>query len=63
MVVEAKKRTVDDVKQEYSSLCAKAGHLQYQIHVHTKGLELVNTELRELNFEAAKIVAETPKAE
>lgn len=54
-------RTVDDVRKDYSSLCARAGHLQYQIDTIGKDLTLVNDQLRELNFEAAKIAADAPK--
>lgn len=53
--VKKQERTLEQVTQEYSQLCSKAGHAQYQIHVHTKDLELINKELRDLNFEAAAI--------
>jgi len=56
-----KERTVEVVHQEYSQLCARAGHLQYQVAVLSKDLEVVNEQLRELNFEAAKLSA--PKSE
>lgn len=56
-------RTIEDVKTEYAQLCQKAGHLQYQVSVFAKDLELVNGTLRELNLEAAKIQRETDEKE
>lgn len=50
-------RTRQDIQNEYTQLCAKAGNLQYQIYAHTKDLEVINTQQRELNFEAAKLAA------
>lgn len=55
---EKKARSVEEIKQEYSSLCAQAGHLQYQVFTLGKDLGLLNDQLRELNFEAAKARAE-----
>lgn len=51
---ETKKRTVDEIQQEYTQLCARAGHLQYNLHTLTADLELLNGQLRDLNFEASK---------
>ncbi len=48
-----KERTVSEIQSEYSGLCARAGHAQYQISVMQKDLELINEQLRELNLEAA----------
>lgn len=59
----SQKRTLAEVTQEYSNLCAKAGNLQYQIQVFGEDLKLVNEQLKELNFEAAKIKAEQEKSE
>lgn len=69
MSEEAKKtRTVEEIQQEYTQLCCKAGHTQYQISGLEKDLEMINSSLRELNFEAAaasaaKAAAEAPKEE
>jgi uncharacterized coiled-coil protein SlyX len=62
---ETQKRTVEQVHQEYSQVCAQAGHAQYQVFVHTKDLELLNNKLRDLNNEADKLRAEqtTPPTE
>jgi hypothetical protein len=46
-------RSVSDIQDEYSKLCFKAGHLQYQISALSKDLELLNSTMRDLNFEAA----------
>lgn len=56
-MVEKAERKVEDIHAEYSQLCAKAGHLQYQIHVLTKDLGLLNEQLMNLNFEASAKVA------
>ena len=48
-----KERTVQEIQGEYSGICTKAGHIQYQINALSKDLELVNSSLRDLNFEAA----------
>ena len=53
MSEEKKERTVDSIHREYSELCARAGHIQYQIAVMSKDLELINEQLKTLNLEAA----------
>ena len=55
-------RTLEQITQEYSQLCSKAGHAQYQVHVHTKDLEIINGQLRDLNFEASAIQAKAKEA-
>lgn len=55
MSAEKSPRTHQDCQNEYTQLCAKAGNLQYQIYAHTKDLELINAQQRELNLEAAKL--------
>lgn len=47
------KRSVKEIQEEYSQLCAKAGHLQYSIFSLKKDLEMLNDTLRDLNIEAA----------
>lgn len=49
-------RTLDQVRQEYSNLAAKAGHTQYQIAELTSDLKVINEQLRDLNFEAGKLI-------
>ncbi len=55
-------RTVPELSQAYSQLCAKAGDLQYKIHCLKKDLDMVNTELRETNLEAAVVIGKENKA-
>jgi hypothetical protein len=61
------KRTVEEIQREYSNLCAKAGHVYYQIATLEKDLELVTASLRDLNIEAAtaakEAAASAPAAE
>lgn len=46
-------RPIQEIQNEYSQLCMKAGQLYYQITTFQKDLELLNGTLRDLNFEAA----------
>jgi hypothetical protein len=55
------KRTIAEIQQDYQNVCLKAGHAQYQVHIHTRDLEMLNNELRELNLEAAAVNAEAAK--
>lgn len=50
---EKKTRTLDQIQQEYQNLCLKSGHMQYQIEALSVDLDMVNKEMRDLNFEAA----------
>lgn len=63
MAEEKPKRTVAEIQQEYGQLCTRAGHVQYQLHAHSKDLELINQTLRDLNFEAASAQADEKKLE
>lgn len=54
---QKKERTVDDIHREYSGLCSRAGHVQYQMSALSKDLELLNSQMRDLNFEAAALQA------
>lgn len=56
-------RTIEQIKEEYAALCQKAGHLQYQIFIFEKDLEMVNSSLRDLNLEAAKVQREADEKE
>lgn len=48
-----KSRKVEEIQAEYTQLCCKAGHTQYQISAMQKDLNMINDALRDLNFEAA----------
>ncbi len=50
---EKKQRSVSEIQSEYQGLCMKVGHIQYQIFVLQKDLDLLNNTLRYLNLEAA----------
>lgn len=52
---KAPERTVEKIRQEYSALCAKAGHMQYQLFTIERDLEILNLTLRDLNLEAAAV--------
>lgn len=57
-----KERSIDEVKQEFSTLCAQAGQINYQVYTFQKDLELINNQLRNLNFEAAAIQSKAVEA-
>lgn len=48
-------RTIEVVQNEYTALAVKSGQLQYQIYTFKKDLELLNSKMRDLNFEAAAL--------
>jgi hypothetical protein len=50
-----------EVEQDYGNLIAKAGQLQYQIKIAKDDLDVLNEQLKELNFEAAAINAKAKK--
>lgn len=50
-----KSRTLPEIEQEYARLCAKAGHVQYQVAQLQKDLGLLNARLQEVNVEAATV--------
>lgn len=58
---KAPARTVEEIHREYSSLCAKIGHSQYQIFSLEREVERMNETCRDLNLEAAKVAAEAAK--
>lgn len=55
MSEEKKLRTEDEIRSEYTNLCTKAGHLQLQITVLKEDLAVVNSTLKDLNFEALNV--------
>lgn len=48
-------RTLEVITKEYSDLCARAGHIQYQVGVLSTELATLNDKLKELNLEAAAL--------
>jgi hypothetical protein len=50
-------RTYQDIQNQYTALCNKAGHLNYSIDTHNKDLKIIYEQLRSLNFEAAALQA------
>jgi hypothetical protein len=54
-VAEKKPRTLQDVQVDYQNGCLKAGQMQYQIAVLSKDLEMLNSVIKDLNFEAAQL--------
>lgn len=46
-------KTLKDIQIEYSNLCAKSGHIQFQVASLQKDLALVLNQIEAVNFEAA----------
>lgn len=61
-IADAPTRSFQDVQNEFGALCARAGHLQYQIYTFKKDLDLINSQIRDLNLEAAAIKVKTDAA-
>ncbi len=55
-------RDLKTIQTEFAALCQRAGHCQYEIHARQKDLEVINNQLRDLNFEAAKVKEAEAKA-
>jgi outer membrane murein-binding lipoprotein Lpp len=49
----AEPREMAAITGEFTTLCTKAGHLQYQIDAFKKDVNLLNEQMRALNLEAA----------
>lgn len=47
-------RTLENINQEYTALCAQAGQKQYQIQCAQDDLKALNLSIRKINMEAAK---------
>lgn len=61
-MTDKKDRTIPEIQADYQTLCAKAGHLQYQLFIHQADLDLVNTSLKALNLEASEVQAKAATA-
>lgn len=59
---EIKTRSVDEIRNEYSQLCAKLGHLEYNLTVLNSDKSVLLKTLTDLNFEAAKAANEAAEA-
>ena len=55
-------KTFEQIQQEYASLCTRAGHIQYQRFAMKSDLEVINNQLRDLNFAAAALKSPAPEA-
>lgn len=61
---EKVERSLQEIQQEYTGLALKAGQAQYQIVTIQKELDMLNSQMRDLNFEAAGAqVRESSKSE
>lgn len=54
-VESTKTRTFEEIQREYSALAAKCGQFQYQVYTLNRDLDLLNNQMRDLNFEAAAL--------
>ena len=62
-LMEASKpvRTLDQIRKEYTDLCAQLGQLYYQLNSGQKNADQINNRLSELNQEAAPLVEQERK--
>lgn len=44
-------RTTQAIQQDYQNLAFRAGNLQYEIKEKNKDLDMINSSMRDLNFE------------
>jgi hypothetical protein len=54
-------RSVAEIQQSYSQVCARLGHCEYQIGIFKRDAEALRKELEELNLEAAASAAAASK--
>ena len=57
------KRSLQDVQNDYTRVCARLGHVEYNIAVMKKDADAIKGELQALNLEAAALNAEQAKEE
>ncbi len=50
-------RSLDEITKEYSTLCARLGQAHYNVHAINKDIEFLSNNIRDLNFEAARVKA------
>jgi len=53
-------RTEQQIREEYSALCVRAGEMQYQVSQLEKAISDINVRLVELNSEFAELKKSTP---
>jgi hypothetical protein len=47
-------RTLEEINKEYTTLCSKAGELQYRVEIEKIQIAQINQKLQELNKEGAE---------
>lgn len=57
------KRTIEDVKRDFSNACARAGNAQYTIKQLELEIEGLNKQISDLNAEAMKLAKEAQESE
>lgn len=56
-------RSFEDIQKEYGALAAQSGQLQYQVFTFSRDLEILNKQMRDLNFEAAALKVKEQSAQ
>ncbi len=51
-----KPKTYQELRNEFTQLCAKAGSVQYQIYAFQRDLEQLNNALRDINITGAQML-------
>jgi hypothetical protein len=57
------KKTYAELQTEFTTLCIKAGQLQYQIDVAERDLKLINDQLRDVALQGVAAEAQEKKNE
>lgn len=55
----AKEKTLSDLQQEYSNVCARIGDAEYQIFLKQEEVKLLKDTARKINQEGAEVQART----
>lgn len=58
-----KELTIDDLTKQYGDLCAKAGHIKYQIFIMEYDLNKLHEAMKSINNQAAELKAKEKKPE
>lgn len=55
-------RDLETIQNQYQGLCLKLGHLEYQVYVFNKDIEMIKSTLRDINLEASAAKAKADEA-
>lgn len=56
-------RALPEIQADYQRLCSQSGQLQYQVYAIKRDLDVINEQIRDLNFEGAAAQQALAKAQ